>query len=58
MTDDVTGTSLLPVDGALPVLRPEVDETALDRLGAAPRRVAWWETRLAACRALKQDDRP
>ncbi|MEZ0577849.1 o-succinylbenzoate synthase [Nocardioides sp. MH1] len=57
LTDDV-GTSLLPVDGVLPVGTPAVDEAALDRLAAAPERVAWWEARLAACRALQQDGRP
>ena len=54
---DVVTDSLLPVDGMLPVRRPVVDETALDRLGAAPDRVAHWEQRLAEVRALRQDHR-
>ena len=49
--------SLLPVDGALPVRRPEVDESALARLAASPDRVAHWEARLAEVRALRQDRR-
>jgi O-succinylbenzoate synthase len=58
LTDDVTGRSLLPVDGELPVEVPRVDEEALDRLAAAPDRVAHWEARLAAVRAVGQDRRP
>ena len=40
LTDDVVTTPLLPVDGALPVLRPEVDEAALlpDRRRPGPGR--------------------
>jgi o-succinylbenzoate synthase len=58
LTDDVTARSLLPVEGALPVEVPRVDTTALDRLAAAPDRVAHWEARLAAVRAVGQDRRP
>jgi len=47
LTDDVAVAPLLPVDGALPVVRPEVDPAALERLAAAPDRVAHWERRLA-----------
>jgi O-succinylbenzoate synthase len=50
LTDDVVAEPLLAVDGALPVLRPEVDESALARLTAAPDRVAHWEARLAEVR--------
>lgn len=50
LTADVVAEPLLPVDGHLPVTRPVVDETALDRLAAAPDRVAHWERRLAAVR--------
>ena len=55
LADDVVGSSLLPVDGALRVGRPTVDEAALDRLAAPPDRVAWWEARLAEVRAVGQD---
>jgi O-succinylbenzoate synthase len=55
LTDDVVTASLLPVDGALPVRRPEVDEAALSRLSASPDRVAHWDARLAEVRALRQD---
>ncbi|HTW14284.1 MAG TPA: o-succinylbenzoate synthase [Nocardioides sp.] len=57
LTDDVTPSSLLPVDGALPVVVPAVDPAALDRLAADPDRVAHWEARLAAVRAVGQDRR-
>ncbi|WP_121253256.1 o-succinylbenzoate synthase [Nocardioides ferulae] len=52
LSDDVVAAPLLPVDGALPVVRPEVDEAALGRLAADPDRVAHWEERLAAVRSL------
>lgn len=57
LTDDVAEAPLLPVDGALPVGRPVVVPAVLDRLAAAPDRVAHWEARLAAVRALRQDRR-
>ena len=57
LTDDVVEQPLLPVDGALPVGRPVVVPAALDRLAAAPDRVAHLEARLAAVRALRQDRR-
>lgn len=57
LTDDVAEAPLLPVDGALPVTRPVVVPAALERLVAAPDRVAHWEARLAAIRALRQDRR-
>jgi len=57
LTDDVAVSPLLPVDGALPVTRPVVDAAALDRLAAPADRVAWWEARLAAVRAVQQDGR-
>jgi o-succinylbenzoate synthase len=50
LTDDVVAEPLLPVAGMLPVRTPVVDPDALDRLAAAPERVAWWEQRLAAVR--------
>lgn len=46
-TDDVVATSLLPVDGHLPVRPVEVDPDALARLAAAPERRAHWEERHA-----------
>lgn len=52
LTDDVASAPLLPRDGALPVVRPEVDAAALDRLRAAPDRAAAWAARLAAIDAL------
>lgn len=58
LTADVVAASLLPVDGALPVVRPVVDETRLDALAADPERVTHWEARLAAVRAVRKDQRP
>jgi O-succinylbenzoate synthase len=55
LTDDVVHSSLLPVDGVLPVGVPEVDEAALERLAASPERTAAWEARLAEVRAVRQD---
>jgi o-succinylbenzoate synthase len=55
LTDDVAASPLLPVDGALRVGRPRVDDAALDRLAAAPDRAEWWEARLAEVRAVRQD---
>ena len=52
---DVVTDPLLPVDGMLPVRVPIVDESLL---GADPDRVAHWEARLAAVRAVRQDRRP
>ena len=46
LTDDVATSPLLPVDGVLPVGAPTVDPQALDRLAAAPDRVAHWTARL------------
>lgn len=50
LTDDVAIAPLLPVDGHLPVVRPQVDQDALTRLAAAPDRVAHWQHRLAQVR--------
>ncbi len=57
LTDDVVVEPLLPVDGELSVRLPRVDEAALDRLAAAPARVAHWQARLAEVRAVRQDRR-
>ena len=50
LTDDVVATPLLPVDGALPVVRPSVDPEALARCAATEDRVAHWRARLAEVR--------
>ena len=55
LTDDVAASPLLPVDGALPAMRPAVDLAALDRMAASEERVAWWEARYASVAALRQD---
>jgi O-succinylbenzoate synthase len=58
LTHDVTHGSLKPVDGMLPVVVPAVDLVLLDLHAAAPDRVAWWEERMAAVSAVRQDRRP
>ena len=56
--DDVCERPMLPVDGVLPVMRPDPSPEALDRLEAGADRRAHWETRLAAVtRLLGQDGR-
>jgi len=55
LADDVVTAPLLPEAGSLPVVRPEVAEDALDRLAAAPDRVAHWAARLAE---IRQDHLP
>ena len=58
LTDDVVAEPLLPVDGALPVRRPEVDAGKLERLAASPDRVEHWRRRMAEVEAVRQDRRP
>ena len=48
LTDDVAVEPLLPRDGALPVVRPEVDPAALGRLRAGDERRVHWEQRIEA----------
>ena len=55
LTADVVGEPLLPVDGALPVRLPTVDESLLTTHAAAPDRAAHWEARIAEVRALRED---
>jgi o-succinylbenzoate synthase len=47
LTDDVVMHSLLPLDGELPVVQPEVDPDALVRTQASPDRFEHWQRRLA-----------
>jgi len=47
LTDDVAVEPLLPRDGALPVVRPEVAVDALARTAAPPERERHWRDRLA-----------
>lgn len=57
LDDDLVTEPLLPVDGALPVRAPVVDEERLTARAADPERVAHWEARLAEVRALREDRR-
>ena len=43
------------MNGALAVGVPTVVPSLLDAVAASPDRVAWWEERLAAVRAVRQD---
>lgn len=58
LVDDVVTEPLLPVDGALPVVRPTVDEESLERLRAGPERAAHWEARRRDVEAVRQDRTP
>jgi O-succinylbenzoate synthase len=53
LSADVVAVPLLPVDGALPVTPPSPDSHALDLLAAGAARVAHWEARLDAVRAVR-----
>jgi len=53
LTADVASVPLRPVDGALPVTVPTPDPHALDLLAAGADRVAHWEARLDAVRAVR-----
>ena len=46
LESDVVADPLRPVDGALPVVRPEVDEAALDACRADPAGAERWRQRL------------
>jgi O-succinylbenzoate synthase len=50
LTADVVTEPLLPQDGSLPVVRPEVDASRLTALAAGPDRLAHWAARLAEIR--------
>ncbi|RNL81176.1 o-succinylbenzoate synthase [Nocardioides marmorisolisilvae] len=52
LAGDVVDRSLLPVDGALPVSRPEVTMQALGSWRAAPDRAEFWAERLRRVRSL------
>jgi O-succinylbenzoate synthase len=54
LTADVASPSLVPVNGALPVVVPTVVPELLDAVAATPDRAAWWEARLAAVRGVRQ----
>ncbi|MGI9824318.1 o-succinylbenzoate synthase [Agromyces sp. Marseille-Q5079] len=49
---DVTASPLVPVDGAIPVGRVQVDAELLDRFAASEERADWWLERLGRCHAV------
>jgi o-succinylbenzoate synthase len=57
LTGDVADPELFPADGMLPVALPLVVPALADAVAAPPERVAWWEARLAAVRAVREDRR-
>jgi O-succinylbenzoate synthase len=58
LTADVAEPELVPVDGFLTVAPTIVVPDLADAVRAAPDRVAWWEHRLAAVRAVRKDRQP
>ncbi len=58
LTGDVAFPELVPVDGMLPVSLPLVVPALADACAASPERVAWWEERLAAVRAVRKGGHP
>jgi o-succinylbenzoate synthase len=58
LTGDVAAPGLAPVEGMLPVTRPVVVPELVDAWAAPPDRVAWWEDRLAAVRAVRKGGHP
>jgi O-succinylbenzoate synthase len=58
LTADVASPELVPVAGMLPVVRPALVPAYADAVVASPERVTWWEDRLAAVLAIRQDRRP
>ncbi len=58
LTGDVVAEPLLPVDGALPVRRPQVDADRLEQLTAPPDRLEHWRLRMAEVESVRQDRRP
>jgi O-succinylbenzoate synthase len=54
LTGDVARPELVPVDGELAVGVPTVVPSLVEAVSAAPDRVAWWEGRLAAVRAVRE----
>lgn len=51
---DVARTPLVPVNGGIPVERPELDAARLEQYRAAPDRESWWRERVTRCHALVQ----
>jgi len=58
LTGDVASPELVPVGGLLPVTRPAVVPELVDTWAAPPDRLAWWEDRLAAVRAVRKGGHP
>ena len=51
-TSDITREPLKVADGAIRVSTPVLDDEAIHRLAASPKRTAWWHERLRRCLPL------
>ncbi len=49
LSGDVVRDPLVPVDGSLPVGRPELDRDALRHYAAGAERTRWWHERITRC---------
>jgi len=49
LTEDVTDTTLIPINGEIPVTRITPNKNALTKLQAPADRTAWWMERLERC---------
>jgi O-succinylbenzoate synthase len=49
LTEDVTDTPLIPINGEIPVTRITPNKNALTKLQAPAQRCAWWMERLERC---------
>jgi O-succinylbenzoate synthase len=58
LTGDVAAPELVPVGGELAVVVPTLVPDLADAVAASDDRVAWWEDRLAAVRAVRKGGRP
>jgi O-succinylbenzoate synthase len=49
LTEDVTDTPLIPINGQIPVTRITPNKNALTKLQATSDRTEWWMERLERC---------
>jgi O-succinylbenzoate synthase len=53
LTEDVTDTPLIPINGEIPVTRITPNKNALTKLQAPEARTSWWMNRLERCIAIR-----
>jgi O-succinylbenzoate synthase len=56
LTGDITDAPLLPHDGVIDVMRPQVSDELLARHAASPERSTWWRERLTRVHGLLRAD--